>query len=445
MLVIIHGWSDTRRSFVRLAQRLAQEGVDAPVTHIRLGDYITLDDDVTFDDLTAAMMKAWLDAELPTAPRSIDAIVHSTGGLVVRHWMTTHFTPQTNPLRRLVMLAPANFGSPLAHKGRSFVGRVVKGFKSDKPFQTGTHILKGLEMASPFSWDLAMRDRFTPDPWYGPDRVLATVIVGNSGYTGIAAAANESGSDGTVRVSTANLDPARVVFDFATDPQNPPRPRAQPAAGRVAFARVNPENHSTVALKDSGPRDERTLDLIRRALTVTDATFPAHVERLDAHSRDERERGSGNSFTQAYQNTVVRLRDDENQPIPDYFLELFVKQTQRNRPDAALTAFVQERIFGKVHTYSDDPSTRSLSFNVTVLQRFVAEHQRPLYLSITAMPDINKTRSVGYRTFGYNDIGSIRLDPELIADLFQPDRTLLVVVRLRRDREDAVFRFHPMP
>ena len=51
--------------------------------------------------------------------------------------------------------------------------------------------------------------------------MLATVLVGTDGYGGISAAANTNGSDGTVLVSTANLDPAFVRFDFASQPGKP--------------------------------------------------------------------------------------------------------------------------------------------------------------------------------------------------------------------------------
>ena len=53
--------------------------------------------------------------------------MHSTGALVVRDWLPRHFTPARAPVKRLVMLAPAYFGSHLTHKGRSFTGRVYKG------------------------------------------------------------------------------------------------------------------------------------------------------------------------------------------------------------------------------------------------------------------------------------------------------------------------------
>lgn len=287
MLVIIHGWSDTHHSFVRLSRRLVDDGVISDVKHVHLGDYVSLDDDVTFDDLIHALQIAWKREQLSTAPRSIDIVVHSTGGLVIRHWMTTFFKPSTNPIKRLLMLAPANFGSPLAHKGRSFVGRIVKGFKSDRPFQTGTHILKALELASPFSWELSQRDRFGSETWYGPGRVLCTVLVGTTGYSGISAAANENGTDGTVRVSTAHLNPALVNFDFAADPQKP-KLSLEEANGSTAFARIPNENHSTIALKDSGPKNAHTLSFIKEALQVTDATFPMFMDKLEVFSEAAR-------------------------------------------------------------------------------------------------------------------------------------------------------------
>ena len=159
-LVLIHGWSDTSKSFRTLASELGHR-LNRSAAVINLADYVSMDDEVRFDDLVSAMAIAWKDAGLPTAAGSVDVLVHSTGGLVIRDWLTRFYEPDNVPIKHLVMLAPANFGSPLAHKGRALIGRVVKGFQSQKPFETGTRILKGLELASPYSWQLAFRDRFS--------------------------------------------------------------------------------------------------------------------------------------------------------------------------------------------------------------------------------------------------------------------------------------------
>ena len=164
MLVIIHGWSDNYSSFVNLGKALskpAPEGIGADVKHIYLGDYISLDDHITLDDLVEALQKAWVISEqLPVLRRSVDVIVHSTGGLVIRHWLSKYFTPQTAPIHRLLMLAPANFGSPLAHSGRSVIGRVIKGWKGERLFETGSGILRCLELASPYTCNLCFKDLF---------------------------------------------------------------------------------------------------------------------------------------------------------------------------------------------------------------------------------------------------------------------------------------------
>ncbi|WP_244226472.1 esterase/lipase family protein, partial [Pseudomonas aeruginosa] len=152
-IVIVHGWSDDSKSFRRLAEQLEAWFGSAP-TQIRLADWISLQDDVTYADLAAALDRAWTAQGLSRAPRTVDVVVHSTGALVLRDWLTRHFDPASAPVKRFLMLAPANFGSPLAHKGRSFIGRVLKGWNRFVG-QTGTQVLKGLELGSPYSWQLA--------------------------------------------------------------------------------------------------------------------------------------------------------------------------------------------------------------------------------------------------------------------------------------------------
>ena len=440
MLVVIHGWSDTSQSFRVLGNRLVGERVVEGVKHVRLGDYLSLDDDITFDDLAEALEKAWRVDALPTKARSVDVLVHSTGALVVRHWMTRYYKPATNPVRRFVMLAPANFGSPLAHKGRSFIGRVAKGFKLSKPFQTGTHILEGLELASPFAWELATRDVFSGEGWYGPGRLLATVLVGTSGYSGISAAANEPGTDGTVRVATANLNAAYVSFDFAKEPERPTLSFSEPD-GITAFARIAGENHSTIAFKDRGPKSELTLPFIRRALEVTDAKFEAFAQDLEQHCEQARNAGQAEKYRHGYQDTIVRLMDSHGAAVPDYFLELFGKREKDDKPDDKLTCQIQEEVITTVHANEQNACYRSLHLDWTVLRRILVDAKRPLYISLTAMPDLQKTKSVGYLTVAYDAIGSIRLAPEKLAQFIRPDRTMLVDVTIKREQKPEVFRF----
>lgn len=441
MIVILHGWSDDSASLVRLAEAVAAMRPASQVVPLYLGDYTSMDDDVDFDDLANAMQQAWSDSGLPTAARSVDVIVHSTGALVARHWMTLNYEPETNPIRRLVMLAPANFGSHLAHKGASFLARVVKGYKAKRMFHTGAKILQGLELASEFSTRLAMVDRFDPDKrWYGSGRVLATALVGTRGYSGIAAAANTPGSDGTVLVSTANLNPARLSVDFATDPLHPKVNATQPF-GRTAFCRIPNENHSTIAFKDHGPANPITVELIQRALSVDDDGFDAHCDAVADLSERHRLQEADGIDTAGYQNTVLHVADNQSREVGDYFVEFFVKRSGVDNEDKPVTARIQREALREVHINKSNSARRSLKFDCGRLASILQDAGRPLHMSITASPEVSSTGSVGYRTIAYNDIGSVTVKEAGLSNLFVADRTLLVDLSLRRIQEPGVMRF----
>lgn len=438
-LVIIHGWSDTSASFTTLAALLrARRGSE--VTVISLADYVSMNDHVTFDDLVAAMDQAWTDHELPRTPGSIDAIVHSTGGLVIRDWMSRMPVAKV-PVKHLVMLAPANFGSPLAHKGRSFIGRVLKGYdNSEGALQTGERILKGLELASPYSWNLALRDRFgTRASMYGRGGVLCTVLVGNRGYDGIRAIANEDGSDGTVRVSTANLNCARVEVEFSSDPLNPTFELTE-SSGTVGFAVADGHDHGSITLKGSNAksdRDKKLLDRINGALDVTDAGFGDWCKELDKEAASIMAARASRSETQGHQNTVVRVIDQDGNPVNDYLVEFYEEDDDRD----LIAKFFHTTALVDVHAYGDDASYRSLYVNCTKLFKTLDKMNEALRVSITAHPVIGAEGPVGFRTMNDTDIGSIKIPQSQLGKFFRENRTVLVTMTLRRERQERLFRF----
>jgi triacylglycerol esterase/lipase EstA (alpha/beta hydrolase family) len=113
-IVILHGWSDSSASFKDLAQWLKQNGFN--VVDIYLGDYLSMNDEITLFDLAAAFGRALKNHNIPQNRFSFDAIVHSTGGLVMREYLRQVCAgdPSKTPVKHLCMLSPANFGSPLA-------------------------------------------------------------------------------------------------------------------------------------------------------------------------------------------------------------------------------------------------------------------------------------------------------------------------------------------
>lgn len=455
-LVILHGWSDDSTSFDALAGHLAGELSGLDIEVVSLGDYLSMHDDVRFDDLQAAMDRAWTDHGLPRQPHSVDAIVHSTGGLVVRDWLDRNFAVDASPIKHLVMLAPANFGSPLAHKGRSFIGRTAKGFFSRQPnqplFNTGARILEGLELASPYSWELAGRDRFGSGKGrYAPKRVLCTVLMGNTGYSGIRAIANEVGGDGTVRIATANLECARLSLRFRAqvDPEDPgrwrsvpePLPAVERSIGRTAFRLLDRIDHSRITLNGrvrAGSPEAEVLDLIVEALTVTDAAFPAFCERCDAATEALTRSPGERRGTAAMQNLVVRVHDQFGAGIDDYLLEFY----DISKADGgALARAVHDGAINKVHLYRADSSYRSIYLDTVALRSAMARGDTRFGMSITATPVLDGRQPVGFRSFSDEDIVDVGLDGEQVAALFRPHQTLLLDIELPRLQAADVFRF----
>src|SRR5690606_2118785 len=122
---------------------------------IHVCNYVSLSDEITIPDLARAFDKALRSQPGLDAGDPFDAIVHSTGMLVLRTWVL-EFPESRSRLKHLVGLAPASFGSPLAHKGRSYLGRAIRGNPVKGPDfrEAGDQILDALELGSPYTWDL---------------------------------------------------------------------------------------------------------------------------------------------------------------------------------------------------------------------------------------------------------------------------------------------------
>ncbi len=440
-IVILHGWSDTSESFEPLARLLQEKLQGQNVTIISLADYISMEDEVRFDDVASAMETAWDIHNMPKDKGSVDAIVHSTGGLVIRDWLQRYYEPGNAPIKHLLMLAPANFGSPLAHKGRSFLGRVWKGFFTKQPegeaFETGTQILKGLELASPYTWRLAERDRFGEGgEMYQPGNVLCTVLVGNTGYRGISAIANEDGSDGTVRISTANMECVRIHAEFPANPDEVGHDVnyiIDSSSGKTAFGVMDGHDHSSIKLshvpsESLTDHDGVMLSNILKALTIEDEQFEQWCDELEKR----------NNTDEGFQNTVVRVVDQYGVGVDDYLLEFYEKDDDVE--DTVAETFHTSAIRG-VHKYSDDASYRSVYVDCTRLRETIDKVDEHLSVSVTAYPEMSERTPAGFKTLGSDGIGGIRIKHDDIDKFFVPHRTALVTLQLTRQQLDRTFRF----
>src|SRR3954468_11995344 len=124
-LVMIHGYSSEGTAFNPLRDALKQSRVD-PID-IDICTYVSLNNEVTIKDIAEGLDRAFRSHPvLKNEDQEFDAIVHSTGMLVLRSWLTNYgahasANRRLQRLKHLIGLAPATWGSPQAHKGRSWL------------------------------------------------------------------------------------------------------------------------------------------------------------------------------------------------------------------------------------------------------------------------------------------------------------------------------------
>ncbi len=367
-VVLVHGYSDSGESFEPWKRLLVANGF--PTEEIDICSYQSLTNEVTIRDIAEGF-----DRALRTRPHLRDgqpfsAIVHSTGMLVLRSWMTT-YAGRRGRLKRLIALAPATFGSPLAHKGRGFLGALFKGNNAKGPdfLEAGDSILDALELGSRFTWDLTQVDVLGENPFFGrgSDTPYVFVLCGTESYRGIRQLANEPGTDGTVRWAGCALNTQKIVIDFTRDPAAD-QDRTRVDASDIDAKGVLPMpvwligglNHATILSDPSGA----LTDLVVRALRVRDRAgfedWQEHAERATAETRQAIAAGQ----LHEWQQFVVRATDERGDPIADYHVELYT--LDHNGQEQVVDFDVA------VHAYGADKSLRCFHVDLTVLRRHLA-------------------------------------------------------------------------
>ncbi len=425
-VAILHGWSDTSDSFRPLMEFLRASGFQT--TPIWLGDYISKDDDVAVEDVAKCLENRVRALQKSNElPATFDLIVHSTGGLVAREWLSGYYggagvESAIPPVRRLIMLAPANFGSRLASTGKSKVGRAFKGW--DNGFQTGTRMLNALELSSPFSWELACRDLLVADDTeddrrriYGEHAVLPFVIVGSRAYEKWPRSlVNEYGSDGTVRVAAANMNVVGVTIDFTADIAKPKFRKWKSRFDQLVPIAVLPDrDHTSVtlpALADRGAKvgvPERVGDLILSALACTGiaeyqalaAAWTSDTQSISERTCDAKPAlpliSIGNiAFSeQAFHQYIqvnVHIVDDHGADVDDYFLE-YPSTSKEDNGEAA--TYFQDHVLERVDVNSLTNSRRTLFLDRTDLMKSYYEltGDQALKMRVVASP---VGKNVGY-------------------------------------------------
>jgi len=420
---LVHGWSvqDTT-TYQALHLQLARSGF--ALEEIFLGRYVTLEDRVEIGDIASALHLA-LDEKLGgdwTLPFHI--LTHSTGALVVRHWISRHYqSPRCDarPLKNLVFLAGPHFGSRLAHHGRSMLAHLrYLG-------ETGERVLDALELGSAFNWEQS-GDWMDESLWRAKgirpwcltgDRVRKTAL--DAFAAKILPAGFETGSDMVVRCASANLNFERFEIRAAEGLRKVGGIEGVPFAALGDFVHSGPECGIMNSIrKSTKPESHRALALILRCLLVkTDAEQQAAAKEMEAATCETRKRRS------AYAQLDFRFRDDTGAPIGDYAFKLgWLDEKGRPRPSRAVASTHKNRRCPNQFTafidltQIDPEATYFMEFDSSSGSSLFSYQPDPLYI------DSNGHKGI-------------------IAKLLQPDRTTQFDVILSRVPDRNLFVFHP--
>lgn len=451
-IILVHGYSDKGESFQRWNEELTQHGYDATTVH--LGNYVSLSNEITIKDIAEGFDRALRESSLKDG-QPFDAIVHSTGMLVVREWLAGTTGTMDRPelakqrqgrLKRLIGLAPATFGSPMAHKGRSWLGAIFKGGKHPGPdfMEAGDLVLAGLELGSAYTWDLAHRDFLADSTVYsrGAATPYPFIFVGLKDYGWLKRAATEPGTDGTVRWSGVGFNSRKVRIDLTVEPTRRQRITIEPWKNVVVPQVFLPDlNHGTILREPSET-------LVGMVLDALDVSSSSDYENWTAKHCAGNSAVLRKAKAKRWQQLIVRATDERGDGIADYFVEVGTVVRQRFR---RLEAFDMS-----VHAYREDPSYRCFHIDLDKLQ---PEKQQALALRVIAS---SGTELVGYHGFNSSDEMAvtardknkwdaiIQFDAKIGAKdvkFFFPYTTTLVELRMNREPMplsgvNRVFWFH---
>lgn len=406
-MLIIHGYSDGTSSFQSLKSFFVKKAGYKP-ENVHLLKYDSMNDDANFKDFADK-----LDSEYSRifGKERIDVTIHSTGALVVRIWLAVRRRRQKElgqpvdcPVKRILMLAPANFGSDLAKMGQSYLGRIRATFFNDnsdpKDFlESGRVVLQGLEPASPFQWDLSKVDLYQED--YFSDIAEADkkcypfVFAAGNSYKGIGTKLvkqrKKPGTDGTVRICGTSLNTRKCTITFL----GPLQPDGA-AEGKLSwhnetkhshipFAVFNGFNHGSII--DTGFADDEENQNDRQQAYMEElgpGSFLIKALQVESNGdyktlanefkslTDENYNQMADEYKDKYQQVFFKVRDDVDLPVNDYFLDFRVWNFDGTENEV-LTEEFDEKLEEKITAHSEDRSCRVMFLNINTVRSLEAQ------------------------------------------------------------------------
>ncbi len=372
-VVFVHGWSVTNLNTygdlpIRLRSEGLKNGIDIEVKEIFLGRYISFHDEIRLPDISRAFNTALADQLSDVS--SFVCITHSTGGPVIRDWWNRYCKGKKSKciMSHLIMLAPANFGSALAQLGKETLSRLKSWWSGVEP---GQGVLDWLILGSVEAWALNLDWILNGGRQIGPSGFFPFVLTGQSidrklydilnSYTG------ESGSDGVVRVASANLNATYIRLEqpspvkdekgrlYTEDFKLAKAAKAPPVPLRIIAGKSHSGNTmgimSSVGTED--PESLETINAIFDCIKVkTKKDYNNVINKFEKETVDVQDEEKVEVETRfllsdryfihdRYSMIIFRVTDSEGHPITDY--DLLLTAGENNDPNHLPEGFFVDR------------------------------------------------------------------------------------------------------
>jgi len=487
-ILLIHGYSaespqTDHDSIKKIYGSLADDlKASYPVVDVDLSRYVSLNDSVSIFDIARALDRV-LNQEYPELLRSgFNPIIHSTGALVIRNWIKL-FSPKPSPIRNLIHLAGANFGSGWAIIGEGQVARWGR-YVFEHGAQRGAKVLQALELGSSQTLDVHLHFIEHGNRMLEDYLVQEYIIVGTQAdpewFTIPIRYAKEDGSDGTVRVAGSNLNfnylsivPAAETYTMRwTDIQSAVSnanskqsfsqfykiaQSSQPFFDRPEIPFAIPyqcahtgDKYGIVSGSETKAQVQR---LIKTALAVPEQSTTQwsalvdlfHKETETTYDLARKTLGGGlfnfladqrNQYD-AHAQVIFRLRDQDGQSIPIDNADIFFVSNQQLPGTTPIQQLIEDVVVSDV-----SPNVITFYLRTTRFDKdkndwvYLLNSVQEFALEITAIEPLTSNRdpSVTYVPL------RMPLSTENLVRLIQPHRTTVIDVQLVRVPSPDIYR-----
>lgn len=370
-------------------------------------------------------------------------------------------------MSHLIMLAPANFGSALAHLGKGRLSRIKSWFGGVEP---GQGVLDWLELGSDAAWKLNSQWVQSDGSQIGPKGVFPFTLTGQyidrSFYDNLNSYTGEIGSDGVVRVAAANLNARyiKLVQKKLTKNQGKKGYEAKEMtvgkfteAPKTAFRVISKKSHSGAKMgimRSVKPKkgDQQGKEVVTAILDCIKVQTKVQYNKLCTRFAKETEdvqqdefheiekhvfRSDADFFHDTFSMVIFRVRDEEDFPISDF--DLILTAGPKGDPNHLPRGFFADRQCNKIN-----PETITYFFNYNVMVGMEAVKDKD--------NNVIRGKLVGADTLGIKIVArpesgfvkylpcEIKASSDLLKKALHSNSTTLIDIRLKRVVGKNVFR-----